>query len=65
MTRKVTRHEIATALHRARIRFCWGNDDGYGRYPWAGSPPGKWPGDFEPHGPFEYDLYYCGHAGWD
>lgn len=20
---------------------------------------------FEPHGPYEHDLYYCGHGGWD
>ena len=21
--------------------------------------------DFEAHGPYEFDEYYCGHAGWD
>ena len=21
--------------------------------------------DFQPHGPYEYDRYYCGHSGWD
>lgn len=21
--------------------------------------------NFEPHGPFQYDLYYCGCGGWD
>lgn len=20
---------------------------------------------FQPHGPYEYDHYYCGHSGWD
>ena len=20
---------------------------------------------FTPHGPYEFDTYYCGHAGWD
>jgi hypothetical protein len=21
--------------------------------------------NFQPHGPYEYDRYYCGHMGWD
>lgn len=32
-----------------------------GRYP---SIIGK-PHAFEPHGPFEFDNYYCGCRGWD
>ena len=20
---------------------------------------------FEPHGPYEFDRFYCGHSGWD
>ena len=42
----MTAHELATILHRSRMRLCWGNDDAGGRQPWVGSPPGKWPGDF-------------------
>jgi len=38
-----------------------------------GSLPPEWaikkgvvkPHDFTPHGPFEYDSYYCGCLGWD
>lgn len=29
-------------------------------------PFAAWMGhEFEPHGAYEFDLYYCGHGGWD
>jgi len=32
--------------------------------PAARTRDGLCPG-FEPHGPWEFDAYYCGHSGWD
>jgi hypothetical protein len=57
-----------------KVEYMWGCDNCTGaftdaevvgrRHPTPKNPAIQ-PHEFEPHGPYEYDKYYCGCRGWD